>query len=120
MAPVPCSLPATIGRAPRRAIVDAVTREAGAYGNAYGESAIDRAVDARFSEIFEREVAVFLVGTGTAANGLALASVGRPGGVVFCHGDSHILEDECGGVEFLAGGARLFGGRRACRQARAG
>ena len=94
------------GAAP--AIVDAVTREAAAYGNAYGDSAIDRAVDARFNEIFEREVAVFLVGTGSAANGLALASVGRPGGVVFCHRDSHILEDECGGVEFLAV-ARLLG-----------
>ena len=94
------------GAAP--AIVDAVTREAAAYGNAYGDSAIDRAVEARFNEIFEREVTVFLVGTGSAANGLALASVGRPGGVVFCHRDSHIIEDECGGVEFLAV-ARLLG-----------
>jgi len=61
----------------------------------------------RFSEIFEREVAVFFVGTGTAANGLALAAVAKPAGAVFCHRESHIVEDEFGGVEFLTGGARL-------------
>jgi threonine aldolase len=59
--------------------------------------------------VFEREVAVFFVATGTAANALALASVSKPAGAVFCHSDSHILEDEIGGVEFLAGGARVIG-----------
>jgi hypothetical protein len=34
-----------------------------------------RSVERRLSEIFEREVAVFLVPTGTAANALALAHV---------------------------------------------
>ncbi len=91
------------------AILNAIAREADRYGNAYGESPIDKAVEARFSEIFEREVAVFFLGTGSAANALALASVNKPGGAVFCHRDSHIVEDECGGVEYLTGGARLIG-----------
>jgi threonine aldolase len=95
------------GAAPE--IVEAVAREASRHGAAYGESALDKAVERRFSEIFERDVAVFLVGTGSAANGLAMAAVNRPGGVVFCHRDSHMLEDECGGVEYLTGGARLHG-----------
>lgn len=95
------------GAAPQ--IVEAIAREANERGAAYGESKIDREAEARFSEIFEREVSVFFVGTGSAANALALASVNRPGGVVFCHRESHILEDECGGVEYLTGGARLFG-----------
>ena len=99
------------GAAPE--IVDALAREASRFGNAYGESPVDKAVEARFSEIFERDVAVFLVGTGSAANALALASVNRPGGVVFCHRESHILEDECGGVEYLTAGARLHGVRGA-------
>ena len=95
------------GAAPQ--IVDAVAREAAARGNAYGESPLDRSVEARFSELFERDVAVFFVATGSAANALALASVNRPGGAVFCHRESHIVEDECGGVEYLTGGARLVG-----------
>jgi threonine aldolase len=94
------------GAAP--AVVEAVAREAAAIGAAYGESAVDKAVERRFSEIFERDVAVLLVGTGSAANALALSSVGRPGGIVFCHHDAHIAADECGGVEFLAA-ARLLG-----------
>ena len=61
----------------------------------------------KFSEIFEREVAVFFVGTGTAANSLSLASVNRPGGVGFCHREAHIMEDECGAPEYFTGGARL-------------
>jgi threonine aldolase len=95
------------GAAPQ--IIEAIAREASERGNAYGESPIDGRVEARFSEIFEREVAVLFVGTGSAANALALANVNRPGGVVFCHRESHILEDECGGVEYLTGGARLLG-----------
>jgi threonine aldolase len=95
------------GAAPE--IVDAVAREAQRFGTAYGESELDRAVERRFCEIFEREVAVFFVATGSAANALAQCAVNRPGGVVFCHRDSHMLEDECGGVEYLTGGGRLHG-----------
>nr|WP_316655743.1 low specificity L-threonine aldolase [uncultured Gellertiella sp.] len=74
---------------------------------AYGTSDLDRAVEERFNAIFEREVAVFFVGTGTAANSLALASVTRPGGVTFCHAEAHIQTDECGAPGFFAHGARL-------------
>jgi threonine aldolase len=93
------------GAAPE--VIDAVVREAARSGAAYGASEIDKAVEARFSEIFEREVAVFFVATGSAANALAFAAVSRPAGAVFAHAESHILEDEIGGVEFLAGGARV-------------
>lgn len=95
------------GAAPE--IMQAVAREAERFGAAYGESELDRAVQLRFGEIFEREVEVFFVATGSAANALALVSANRPGGLVFCHRESHILEDECGAVEYLTGGGRLFG-----------
>ncbi|WP_308418427.1 beta-eliminating lyase-related protein, partial [Methylomonas koyamae] len=49
----------------------------------YGNSELDRNIERRFCELFEREVAVFFVGTGTAANALALAAINRPGGVTF-------------------------------------
>lgn len=74
---------------------------------AYGSSELDKAVEARFNEIFEREVAVFFVGTGTAANSLSFAAVNRPGGVVLCHREAHVIEDECGAPEFFTHGARM-------------
>ena len=74
---------------------------------AYGEGDLDRLVEARFSEIFEAEVSVFFVGTGTAANSLAVAATTKPGGVAFCHNEAHMVEDECGAPEFLSAGGRL-------------
>jgi threonine aldolase len=62
-----------------------------------------------FSALFEREVAVFPVATGTAANALALAALCPPWGVVYCHEEAHIAVDECGAPEFYAGGAKLVG-----------
>jgi len=93
------------GAAPQ--IIDAMAQEAGHYGGAYGTSDTDGRVEKRFCEVFETDVAVFPVGTGTAANGLALAAVSRPGGIVLCHTDSHIEIDECGGIALQADGARL-------------
>jgi threonine aldolase len=89
-------------------IVEAVAREAAGFASAYGVSDTDRAIEARFNELFEREVAVFFVATGTAANSLGLAAVNKPGGAIFCHREAHIVEDECGAVEFQTGGARLM------------
>jgi len=76
-------------------------------GPAYGGDQITRRVEARFNELFEREVTVFLVGTGTAANTLALAMCARPGGVILCHSEAHILVDEAGASEAL--GSRVLG-----------
>ena len=89
-------------------IVEAVASEAGRFGAAYGAAETDRRAAARFSEIFETAVSVYPVATGTAANALALAALDRPGGFVFCHRECHSVEDECGAVEHLTGGARLY------------
>ncbi|MEO1065690.1 MAG: hypothetical protein AAFZ07_30140, partial [Actinomycetota bacterium] len=43
-------------------------RHATGFAPAYGTGALDAGIEARFRDIFEREVAVFCVGTGTAAN----------------------------------------------------
>jgi len=58
-----------------------LSRHAAGIATAYGDGDLDRAVYRRFSEIFEREVAVFFVATGTAANALSMASLNRIGGV---------------------------------------
>ncbi|MBX3566977.1 MAG: low specificity L-threonine aldolase [Rhizobiaceae bacterium] len=88
-------------------IAESLTRHAAGFEPAYGGGDLDAAVTRRFCEIFEREVAVFFVGTGTAANALSLTLHARPGGIAFCHRGAHIMEDECGAPEYLSGGGRL-------------
>ena len=80
---------------------------AGGFAKAYGASDLDKKVEHTFSEIFEHDVAVFFVGTGTAANSLALASYNRPGGQAFCHAEAHVNVDECNAPEFFATGSKL-------------
>jgi Threonine aldolase len=89
------------------AISQALVDNSTGFASAYGTSDLDRKVEETFNEIFGREVAVFFVATGTAANALALASVNRPGGVSFCHREAHVIEDECGAPEYFTHGARL-------------
>ena len=73
----------------------------------YGADSITHRVTRRFAEIFEHEVAVFPVATGTAANALAVAALTPPWGAVYCHEDSHVQTDECAAPEFYAAGAKL-------------
>jgi threonine aldolase len=89
------------------AVGAALSEHAGGHAPAYGASELDKQVEKRLCEIFERDVAVFFVATGTAANGLSLASVARPGGVAFAHAEAHLIEDEGGAPEFLTGGGRI-------------
>ena len=88
-------------------VADSLQRHRGGFSPAYGESDLDREVEKQFNEVFEKEVAVFFVGTGTAANSLALSAVSRPGGFVLCHRESHLIEDECGAPEFFTAGGRM-------------
>ena len=90
-------------------ILDAIVRANEGFAPGYGADPWTAAVERRFSEIFERDVAVFLVPTGTAANALALAHVAPPWGVVLCHAESHIATDECGAPEFFGAGLKLVG-----------
>ncbi|MBI3439072.1 MAG: low specificity L-threonine aldolase [Proteobacteria bacterium] len=74
---------------------------------AYGEDNWSKQLDARLSEVFECQVRVFTVASGTAANAIALASAVPPWGAILCHREAHIERDECGAVEFATGGAKL-------------
>lgn len=89
-------------------IADRLSANAPGFSRGYGDGDLDRAVYERFSQIFEREVAVFFVATGTAANSLSLAAYSKPGGISFGHREAHIIEDECGAPEYFASGSRLY------------
>jgi threonine aldolase len=90
------------------AITENLARHSSGHVPAYGADDLDRSVEQKLCEIFERQVAVFFVATGTAANALALASISRPGGVTFCHREAHVIADECGAPQWFTDGARLF------------
>ncbi len=74
----------------------------------YDGDALSRRLDAAFSELFGTDVAALWVGTGTAANGLALAALCPPHGGVICHHEAHINCDEAGAPEFFTHGAKLI------------
>lgn len=68
---------------------------------AYGDDEYTaRAVDA-FRRVFGRDIEVFFVATGTAANTLAMASLTDPWQQIICHAGSHVNDDESTAPERL-------------------
>ena len=88
-------------------ILDALTEANRGAAPSYDEDAISQRLAGRFREIFECDLEVLPVISGTAANALSLAAMTPPYGAVLCHRESHIEADECGAPEFFTGGAKL-------------
>jgi threonine aldolase len=93
------------GAAPE--ILAALARANDGTAASYGADDITARLTAKLSKLFEKDVAVFPVATGTAANSLTLATLTPHYGAVLCHEGAHIYEDECGAPEFYSGGAKL-------------
>jgi threonine aldolase len=74
----------------------------------YGEDECTQRLQAKLAELFETEVTIFPVTTGTAANALALSVMVPAFGAVYSHENAHINVDECGAPEFYTGGAKLL------------
>jgi threonine aldolase len=91
------------------AILEAIAAANHGSALAYGRDDLTARVSERFCAVLGRDLAVFLVPTGTGANALALAHVSPPWGAVLCHAESHIITDECGAPEFFGGGLKLIG-----------
>jgi threonine aldolase len=68
---------------------------------AYGSDAITARLEARMADLFEREVAILLVATGTAANSIATTGYCPPHGAIVAHETAHLETDECGAPEFF-------------------
>ncbi len=91
------------------AIMDAVVAANSGTQASYGSDDFTCRAQDQLSELFECELDAFLVLTGTAANSLCLSTMAPPYGAIVCHGDAHILVDECGAPELFTGGAKLIG-----------
>jgi threonine aldolase len=74
----------------------------------YGDDEYSALLNRKFSELFETEVTLFPVSTGTAANALSLATCARPYGGIYCHEEAHIHTAEGGATEAFSGGAKLI------------
>jgi threonine aldolase len=90
------------------AVTAAIGQHGEGFAPAYGGDEVTAAVARKFSETFEKDVAVYFVGSGTAANALSMAAAARPGGLIFCSADAHLYNDEMGASEFLSGGMKLI------------
>ena len=90
------------GAAPEilRAIVESNADDTAPYG---GDPYTQR-LERRMAELFETEVDVYPVGTGTVANGLCASLLSTPYGGIYCADISHLHSSECGGTEFWSGG----------------
>ena len=80
-------------------------------GNAasYGGDDWTQTLQTRMAELFEHDVTVFPVATGTAANALSMAAIAPPWGGILTSHDAHVLTDECGAAEMFTAGAKMFG-----------
>jgi threonine aldolase len=88
-------------------ILDALLRANHGTALGYGADDYTAALQQRFSELFETAVRVFPVATGTAANALALASLGPSWGNVYCSEVAHINTAEANATGFFGGGLKL-------------
>jgi threonine aldolase len=89
-------------------ILEAIVRANDGAAPAYGADALTQSLTGRLEAFFGHPVQCYLVGTGTAANALALAALCPPWGAVLCHEEAHVAVDECGAPELFTGGAKLL------------
>ena len=88
-------------------ILEALIRANHGTALGYGADDYTAALQRHFSELFEIAVRVFPVATGTAANALALASLGPSWGNVYCSEIAHINSAEANATGFFGGGLKL-------------
>jgi threonine aldolase len=73
----------------------------------YGADDFSQKARQALSELFEHEVWVFPVSTGTAANALATSVLTPPYGAIYASQTAHIDVAECGATELFTGGAKI-------------
>ena len=90
------------------AVMQAIVSADGGFAPAYGNDEVSRKTRDLFREVFETDLVVAFVPTGSAANSVALSLLTPPYGGVLCHEHAQVLTDECGAPEFHTGGAKVI------------
>jgi threonine aldolase len=91
------------------AILTAVNQANTGFVTSYGGDELTERLQSLASELFEKQVAIFPVTSGTAANALALSQIVPTFGAIYCYEAAHIVTDEAGAPAFFTGGAQLIG-----------
>jgi threonine aldolase len=94
------------GAAPE--ILEAIVSASAGTASPYGDDDHTRRMNARFADVFERDLQVFPLSSGTGSNSIGLAVLANPYGAIYCHESAHINTYECGAPEFYTG-AKLVG-----------
>ncbi len=89
-------------------ILEMVSKANHGFGDGYGDDQWCKQASQALKNLFNCELEVFFVATGTASNSLALSCLVQPWETILCHHHAHILLDESTGPEFFCGGSRLI------------
>ncbi|MDR1827017.1 MAG: low specificity L-threonine aldolase [Methylobacteriaceae bacterium] len=89
-------------------VLDAILAANSGAEPSYGADSVKKRVDKMFCDLFERDVQVFLVATGTGANALCVSAMTPPWGMCISNEESHINGEETGAPELYTGGAKLM------------
>jgi threonine aldolase len=89
------------------AILEAMVAAASGPTPSYGADPWTKSARDALCEVFETDLDIWLVSSGTAANALALSILCPPHGATLCHEEAHIERDERGAPEFFTGGGKL-------------
>lgn len=84
-------------------VMEAIGRANQGHVVGYGDDPYTESAVRRVREVFGRDVEVFFVFNGTAANVLSLQALTRSHHAVLCSHKSHIYTDECGAPERFTG-----------------
>lgn len=89
------------------AILEALARANSGMAPSYGADEWTARAKAALRDVFETDLEVYFVASGTAANSLALSVICPSYGSILCHEEAHIERDERGAPEFYTGGGKL-------------
>src|SRR4051812_10342339 len=81
-------------------VLEALARANHGTMSSYGDDEITARVRERCREIFECDLEVFPVLTGTAGNALSIAAMTPSSGSIVCHEEAHIRLEELGASQF--------------------
>jgi threonine aldolase len=92
------------------AVLEAVVAANEGRAGSYGDDDWSKRALEQVQRVFEtQDLDLYFVGTGGAANGLALSVLCPPWGAVLAHGSAHVIGDEGSGPEHFTSGARMVG-----------